>query len=146
MANGGDYSALATELRATTPTDLPTQLGPLLVHLRTVRGLAQKETARLADIDGSTLSRLESGDRGVSREVLERLCAVLRLDRREELAVLYAAGFLTAEAARFLADEDLVHVARLLTGSAVSAEDAALVRQHLRLALAYARARGYPVD
>jgi transcriptional regulator with XRE-family HTH domain len=127
-------------------TGLPTELGPLLAHLRTERGLAQKEAAHLADIDGSTLSRLESGDRGVSREVLERLCAVLDLDRREQLAVLYAAGFLTEEAARILADDDLVRVARLLTDPSISAEDAADLRQYLRLALAYAKARGYAVD
>jgi transcriptional regulator with XRE-family HTH domain len=48
-------------------------LGRLLARLREKRGLAQKQAAHLAEIDGSTLSRLESGDRGVSREVLDRI-------------------------------------------------------------------------
>ncbi|MGH2602855.1 MAG: helix-turn-helix domain-containing protein, partial [Dehalococcoidia bacterium] len=46
------------------------ELGKLLVRLRGERGLAQKQVADLAGIDNSTLSRLESGDRGVSRDVL----------------------------------------------------------------------------
>jgi transcriptional regulator with XRE-family HTH domain len=121
-------------------------LGPLLVTLRTKRGLAQKQVAHLADIDGSTLSRLESGDRGVSREVLERICKVLELDRKERLDVLVAAGFLTDEAARFLADEELAHLAHLLTDPHTAVEDVARLRQFVALALAYAAARGYARD
>ena len=67
-------------------------LGRLLIRLRNERGLAQKQVARLADIDGSTLSRLESGDRGVSREVLDRICDVLELDRHEQLEFLPPPG------------------------------------------------------
>jgi transcriptional regulator with XRE-family HTH domain len=105
--------------------------------------LAQKQVAQLADIDGSTLSRLESGDRGVSREVLDRICAVLELDRRQRLDVLVAAGFLTEEAARFLADEELSRLADLLTDGRTLPEDADTLRQFVQLALAYAAARGY---
>ncbi len=118
-------------------------LGLLLTRLRTERGLAQKQVARLANIDGSTLSRLESGDRGVSKEVLDRICSVLELDRREELNVLVAAGFLTEDAARFLLDEQLSQLARLLSDPATAPEDAVRLRQFLTLALAYAEARGY---
>src|SRR5688572_4342929 len=90
-------------------------LGPLLTRLRNDRGLAQKQVARLAEIDGSTLSRLESGDRGVSREVLDRICDVLELDRHERLEVLTAAGFLNQDVAQLLADDDLARLARLFT-------------------------------
>ena len=118
-------------------------LGRLLVRLRTDRGLAQKQVAQLAEIDNSTLSRLESGDRGVSREVLDRLCGVLQLDRREQLAVQVAAGFLPEEASQLLADDDLTQLARLLLDPALPAETTELLRQYVSLALAHARALGY---
>ena len=135
-----------------SPTDTPVTsardggLGPLLVELRAKRGMAQKQVAHLAEIDGSTLSRLESGDRGVSREVLDRICGVLDLDRHERLAVLVAAGFLTEEAAKFLADEDLARLARLMTDEKTAREDVDRLRQFVSLALAYAAARGYDPD
>jgi transcriptional regulator with XRE-family HTH domain len=118
----------------------------LLTRLRNERGVAQKRVAQLAEIDGSTLSRLESGDRGVTREVLDRVCDVLALDRRERLEVLAAAGFLNQDAAQILSDDDVARVARLLHAPGVEPADALLLRQYLRLALAHARALGYPVD
>ncbi len=121
-------------------------LGRLLVQLREKRGLAQKQAAQLAGIDNSTLSRLESGGRGVSREVLDRICRAFELDRREQLDVLVAAGFLTDEAAQLLADDDVARLAHLLTDENVPAGDSAVLRQYVRLALAHARALGYPVD
>jgi transcriptional regulator with XRE-family HTH domain len=122
------------------------ELGRLLTRLRNERGVAQKRVAQLAEIDGSTLSRLESGDRGVTREVLDRVCDVLALDRRERLEVLAAAGFLNQDAAQILSDDDVARVARLLHAPEVEPADALLLRQYLRLALAHARALGYPVD
>jgi transcriptional regulator with XRE-family HTH domain len=121
-------------------------LGRLLTRLRTERGLAQKQVARLAEIDGSTLSRLESGDRGVSQEVLDRICDVLELDRRERLDVLAAAGFLTSDAAQLLADDDVARLARLLHTAEIDPDDALVLRQYIRLALSHAKALGYRVD
>lgn len=122
------------------------ELGSLLVKLRTGRGLPQKHVARDAGIDNSTLSRLESGDRGVSREVLDRICDVLALDRRERLDVEVAAGFLTVEAAQLLADEEVSRLARLLNDPHTDPIDVLRLRQFLDLALAYASARGYDGD
>jgi transcriptional regulator with XRE-family HTH domain len=121
-------------------------LGRLLVQFRTERGLAQKELARLADINNSTLSRLESGDRGVSRDVLDRLCDVLALDRRERLAVLVAAGFLTADAANVMSDEDILRLAHIMLDPALPQAHADVLRAYVHLALAHARALGYEVD
>ncbi len=121
-------------------------LGRLLVRLRDERGLSQKQVAHLAEISNSTLSRLESGDRGVSREVLDRICAVLQLDRHEELDLLTAAGFLNQDAAQILADDEIAQIARLLHASTVLPEDAKLLRQYVRLALAHAKALGYKVE
>ena len=114
--------------------------------MRGDRGLAQKQVARRAEIDGSTLSRLESGERGVSRDVLDRICRVLQLDRHEQLEVLVAAGFLNEDAADLLADDDVARIARLLHIPALEAEDEQMIRRYLQLALAHAKALGYPVD
>jgi transcriptional regulator with XRE-family HTH domain len=122
------------------------ELGQLLTRLRDERGLTQKQVADLAEISNSTLSRLESGDRGVSREVLDRICAVLELDRHEELDLLTAAGFLNQDAAQILADDDVAQIARLLHAPTVSPEDVKLLRQYVRLALAHAKALGYKVE
>jgi transcriptional regulator with XRE-family HTH domain len=122
------------------------ELGRVLTRLRNERGLAQKQAAHLAQIDGSTLSRLESGERGVSREVLDRICHVLHLDRREQLEVLVAAGFLNEDAADLLADDDVARVARLLHAPALEPDDERIIRQYLQLALSHAKALGYSVD
>ena len=108
--------------------------------------MAQKEVAHLAEIDGSTLSRLESGDRGVSRDVLDRICTVLDLGRQERLDVLVAAGLLTDEAARFLADDDLPRLAEILTDPSLPPEVERVLRQYLTLALAHAAALGLEPD
>jgi transcriptional regulator with XRE-family HTH domain len=123
-----------------------TELGRVLTRLRNERGLAQKQVAHLADIDGSTLSRLESGDRGVSREVLDRICGVLQLGRHEQLEVLVAAGFLNEDAAHLLADDDVARIARVLHTPALEQDDEQMIRRYLQLALAHAKALGYPVD
>ena len=122
------------------------ELGRVLVRLREERGLSQKQVADLAEISNSTLSRLESGDRGVSREVLDRICAVLELDRHEELDLLTAAGFLNQDAAQILGDDEVAQMARLLHAPTVSPDDAMLLRQYVRLALAHAKALGYRVE
>src|SRR5215210_3853295 len=114
------------------------ELGGVLVRLRDERGLSQKEVAHLAEISNSTLSRLESGDRGVSREVLDRICDVLDLDRHERLDILTAAGFLEQDTAQLLADDDVAQLARLLHADAIEPDDALLLRQYIRLALAHA--------
>jgi transcriptional regulator with XRE-family HTH domain len=121
----------------------PAQLGRLLVEFRERRGLGQKQAAQLAGIDNSTLSRLESGERGVSREVLDRLCDALGLDRKQRLEVMVAAGFVSEESAQLLADDDLARLARLLSDPATAPADVARLRQFVALALAYAAARGY---
>lgn len=126
----------------TQPT---TELGPLLIQLRTERGLAQKEVARQAEIDGSTLSRLENGGRGVSREVLDRIAAALQLNTLDRLSLHVAAGFLDGDTARMLADPDLTQLAAILTGPDVTPRDAASLRLFVTLALEHAAALGYPV-
>ena len=119
--------------------------GRLLARLRGERNLAQKEAARLAGIDGSTLSRLESGERGVSREVLDRLCDALDLDLPHRLELDVAAGFLSPDAAELLADEEITRLGKLLHDPTLPAGDVDRLRQYVRLALAYAEALGHHV-
>lgn len=121
------------------------ELGPLLIQYRSERGIAQKEVARQADIDGSTLSRLENGGRGVSREVLDRIAAALELGTLDRLSLHVAAGFLDAETARMLADPDLTELAAIITGPQTSPRDAARLRLFVTLALEHAAALGYRV-
>jgi transcriptional regulator with XRE-family HTH domain len=128
------------------PTRQHERLGDLLAQLRNERGVPQNRIALSAGIDGSTLSRLEKGERGVSREVLDRICQALGLDREDRLKVLVAADFLTPEAANLLADADLSQLGRLLTLSELSPDHAAQLRQYVTLALAHARALGYELD
>ena len=122
------------------------ELGRVLVRLREERELSQKQVADRAEISNSTLSRLESGDRGVSREVLDRICDVLELNRHEQLDLLTAAGFLNQDAAQILADDDVAQLARLLHTRAIEPDDALLLRQYINLALAHAKALGYRVE
>jgi transcriptional regulator with XRE-family HTH domain len=113
-----------------------------LLRLRTERGLPQKQVAVAAGINNSTLSRLESGERGISRDVLDSLCRALDLSPQEELEVLTAAGFMSEDTARFLADEQLVQLGKLLNSQHVPSDDAETLRQFVELALRYAEARG----
>jgi transcriptional regulator with XRE-family HTH domain len=126
-------------------TQHSTELGPLLIQYRNERGLAQKEVARQAEIDGSTLSRRENGGRGVSREVLDRIAAALQLDTVDRLSLHVAAGFLDADTARLLADPDLTELAAILTGPNTAPRDAARLRLFVTLALEHAAALGYRV-
>ena len=122
------------------------ELGRLLTRLRSERELSQKQVANLAEISNSTLSRLESGERGVSREVLDRVSDVLQLSRQERLEVLVAAGLLNQDTAHLLADDDVARIARLLHAPALEPEDERMLRQYLLLALAHARALGYSIE
>lgn len=127
-------------------SSISSELGPLLSRLRAERDLPQKQVAQDAGINNSTLSRLESGERGVSREVLERICNALSLSRRQRLDVMVAAGFLTDESASLLADEGLSRLAELLADPATEQHDVERLRQFIDLALAFASARGYRID
>lgn len=122
------------------------RLGELLTQLRNERSIAQNRVAQSAGIDGSTLSRLEKGERGVSRDVLDRVCEALGLDRRDRLDVLVAADFLTREAANLLADAELSQLGRLLTRPELEPDHATLLRQYVTLALSHAVALGYKLD
>ena len=60
---------------ALTPAPAATRLGAALLALRTSRGLAQSELARLAGVSSSAISQAERGLRGLSLETLLELTA-----------------------------------------------------------------------
>jgi transcriptional regulator with XRE-family HTH domain len=133
----------ATRDRETrNPTDWP-EFGPALARLRETRGLAKKELARRAGLDASTITRLESGERGVTRETVERLANALDATQKEELDLLGKAGFLADEAVELLAEPELARLAALLARPDLQPDHRALLVRHLRLALDHAAALGY---
>jgi len=116
-----------------------------LKRLREARGLTRKALAGLAYVDPSTMTRLEKGERGPSREVVDRLATALGATLGEEHALLRAAGFLTDEAAELLDEPELARIAALLARHDLAPDHRALLIRHLRLALDLAVLLGYEI-
>lgn len=119
------------------------ELGPLLTRLRESRGLLAKQVAGRAGLDASTISRLESGERGASREVIDRLAAALDATGSDYHALLNAAGFLPDQAALLLDDPDFASLSALFTSAALTPSDRQTLRSYITLALRHATALGY---
>lgn len=119
------------------------EFGVLLARLREARGLAQNHLARSAELDPSSVSRIEKGERGVSREVVERLGDALDATPEERVRLLQASGFLPAVVASLLGDADLARLAALFRLPDLEPRHRDLLLQHVRLALAHAHALGY---
>lgn len=64
-------------MQANSEDDVDTRVRRRLRELRTQRGLTLEEVAKRADIDVSTLSRLESGKRRLALDHLPRLASAL---------------------------------------------------------------------
>ncbi|HEX5498228.1 MAG TPA: helix-turn-helix transcriptional regulator, partial [Thermomicrobiales bacterium] len=111
--------------------------------LRLTRGKAQRALADEADADASTISRIEKGERGVSRELVDRLADALVVTQDERLRLLRAAGFLPPLVESLVAESDLAMLASLFTRSDLEERHRALLLDYVRLALAHARALGY---
>lgn len=75
---------------AARPADVPA-FGPMLRELRERRDLQMKELAERAGISESFISRLESGDRGLSRETVDALADALAVSSVERYRMLVAA-------------------------------------------------------
>ena len=88
--------------------------GGLLRHWRQLRGLSQLTLATDADVSSRHVSFLETGRTRPSREMIERLGAVLDIPLDERNALLLAAGYAPAYPARELGAPELAHVRRAL--------------------------------
>jgi len=119
------------------------EFGPLLTELRQARGMAQRALAEAADADASTISRIEKGERGVSRELVDRVADALGATAEERLRLLQAAGFLPPLVESLAAEPDLAALAALFKRSDLEDRHRALLLDYVRLALAHARALGY---
>jgi transcriptional regulator with XRE-family HTH domain len=119
------------------------EFGVLLTELRQTRGIAQRALADASGADASTISRIEKGERGVSRELADRLGDALGVTAEERLRLLRAAGFLPPLVESLAAEPDLAKLAALFDLPDLEARHRALLLDYVRLALAHARALGY---
>jgi transcriptional regulator with XRE-family HTH domain len=119
------------------------EFGPFLTELRLTRGMAQRALADKSGADASTISRIEKGERGVSRELVDRLADALAATPEERLRLLRAAGFLPPLVESLLAEPDLARLTALFKRSDLEDRHRTLLLDYVRLALAHARALGY---
>jgi transcriptional regulator with XRE-family HTH domain len=121
------------------------EFGKVLARLREQRGLNQKELAGSIGRSPSTISRLESSGRGVSRDLVDELAGALRATPVERLELLRAAGFLSEETVAMLEEPDLTRLSRLLAQPDVHPRDRRLLLRYVELALEHAAALGYAI-
>ena len=107
--------------------------GALLRELRDGSGLSQQDLAARAGRTPSHISRLESGERGPSREVVDALAAALGASARDRLRLLRAAGLVEP------LDPLLEALAELLRSEDLPAEARARLCALLEIAVAYGR-------
>ena len=115
----------------------------MLASLRAARGLNRKQLADGADLDPSTVTRLESGERGTTREVVDRLARALGATQEEHHGLLTAAEILPAEAAILLDEPELARLSAILTDPSLSVLHRRLLLTYIELAVAHADALGY---
>jgi len=89
--------------------------GRLLRHWRQARGFSQLALAIEAEISSRHLSFLETGRTQPSRDMVQRLGAVLDVPLADQNALLLAAGYAPAYEERELGAPELAHVRRALT-------------------------------
>ena len=148
MVAGAGASSVASAERTSSARRSPVafpELAPLLTRLRETRGLLARELADRAAVDASTISRIESGERGASRDVIERLAAALDAAPSDYHALLNAAGFLPDEAALLLDDPDLARLSSLFAHQTLTPAHRQMLRSYVRLALRHAEALGYVI-
>lgn len=119
------------------------EFGARLARLREARGLAQNQLARMAGLDPSSVSRIEKGERGVSREVVDRIAEALDLTAAQRVELLQAAGYLPSVVASLLSEPDLARLAALFKLDDLEERHRRLLLDYVRLALAHAHALGY---
>lgn len=127
------------------PPELAPAFGPSLTRLRESRGLTQKQLAESGAIDPSTISRLESGGRGPSREVVDRLAEALDASAEEHNVLLAAAGLLPENPAYLLGEPDLARLSAVLSDARLTPFDRRTLLTYVELALGHAEALGYAV-
>lgn len=78
-----------------------TKFGDMIKELRTGKGLPLRKVAAVLDIDTSTLSKIEKGERNANREIVKTLSDYFKQDYQEMLVI-----FLSDKIAYELQEED----------------------------------------
>ena len=97
---------------AVEPGSTPVAFGALLRHWRLARHMSQLGLASEAEISGRHLCFLERGRAQPSREMIQRLAAVLEVSLGDRNAMLLAAGYAPAYGQRDLDAPEVEHVRR----------------------------------
>ena len=121
------------------------EFGSVLARLREHRNLNQKELATSIGRSPSTISRLESSGRGVSRDLVDELARALATTPAEHFDLLRAAGFLSEETVALLEEPELTRLSRLLAQPNIRPRDRRLLLRYVELALEHAAALGYVI-
>lgn len=121
------------------------EFGNTLAAIRESRSLLRNRLARLAAIDPSTVTRLESGERSASRDVVERLAVALDASDEERRALFATAGFLPDDAATVLDEPKLTRLALILANRGMKLGDRRTLMTYIELAISHAEALGYDV-
>jgi transcriptional regulator with XRE-family HTH domain len=88
-------------------------LGEKMKALREARGVSQEQMADMLDVSVPTISRWESGSRGLRTDVLERYALILKVD----MVTFFAPElWSTVDQAKALYDAALAEVRRILSG------------------------------
>lgn len=106
----------------------------VLRDLRAQRHLSQSELTRRADVDHSSVSRIESGSRAPSLDMVNRLSTALDLTIDDHNRLLIAAGFMPDELP-LIVDERLHRISAVLESWEVSLETKTAIGDLLEVAI-----------
>ena len=126
-------------------------LGRALQAARQASGLSQSRLAQRAHLNHSTISRIESGNRGATRNVLLQLSRAMALSPDARDRLLLAANFRPVDDLAVIADEPVVReLVTWLRSPEVPAEKKTQVRECIQTILTLlsedSRDREYPLD
>jgi len=113
-----------------------------ILGLRQARNRTITQAAEAAGLDGSTVSRLERGERAPTRETIAHLARGYGLTTAEHDALLILGGFTPADPAALVADEpDVAALYRALRGDVLDSATKDRLRRLIAAALALAAGR-----
>lgn len=107
----------------------------LLVKLREERNLSKAELAKRADLDPSSITRFEQGQRAPERSSIVQIADAMVLPAVDRDRLLASAGFRS----EIWDDQSLVDLVILLNDDAIDSQARAEVRSVLKMATAFLR-------
>lgn len=107
---------------------MTTPFGAVLREILAERGLRQARVADMADIDHAHLSRMLSGQRPATRDIVVRIADGCGLTAEESLRLFCAAGFVPEGHESMMLDPELQEAAATLHDEAIPL----VYRQNLR--------------